>query len=101
MQEEISFGTWLRKQRRALDLSRQAFTEQVGYTEVTLLCWVIPRNVNRKAYGLSSITYFSWVPQEPGRPYWPGILPEMSIEESLDVTRIYLVADQLPAGTPI
>jgi len=31
----------------------------------------------------------------------PGILPEMSIEESLDVTRIYSVADQLPAGTPI
>jgi predicted ATPase with chaperone activity len=30
----------------------------------------------------------------------PGILPEMSIEESLDVTRIYSVADQLPAGTP-
>ena len=28
----------------------------------------------------------------------PGILPEMSIEESLDVTRIYSVADQLPPG---
>jgi magnesium chelatase family protein len=31
----------------------------------------------------------------------PGILPEMSIEESLDVTRIYSVADQLPAGMPL
>jgi len=31
----------------------------------------------------------------------PGILPEMSIEESLDVTRISSVADQLPAGTPL
>ncbi len=31
----------------------------------------------------------------------PGILPEMSIEESLDVTRIYSVADQLPVGTPL
>jgi magnesium chelatase family protein len=31
----------------------------------------------------------------------PGILPEMSIDESLDVTRIYSVADQLPAGTPL
>jgi magnesium chelatase family protein len=31
----------------------------------------------------------------------PRILPEMSIEESLDVTRIYSVADQLPAGTPL
>ena len=31
----------------------------------------------------------------------PGILPEMSIEESLDVTRMYSVADQLPAGKPL
>jgi predicted ATPase with chaperone activity len=31
----------------------------------------------------------------------PGILPEMSIEESLDVIRIYSVADQLSAGTPL
>ena len=31
----------------------------------------------------------------------PSILPEMSIDESLDVTRIYSVADQLPAGTPL
>jgi non-specific serine/threonine protein kinase len=34
--EEISFGFWLRKQRRALDLSRQAFAGQVGCAEVTL-----------------------------------------------------------------
>jgi magnesium chelatase family protein len=31
----------------------------------------------------------------------PGILPEMTIEESLDVTRIYSVADLLPPGTPL
>ena len=31
----------------------------------------------------------------------PSILPEMSIEEALDVTRIYSVADQLPADTPL
>ena len=31
----------------------------------------------------------------------PGILPEMSIDESLDVTRIYSVADQLPPETPL
>jgi magnesium chelatase family protein len=31
----------------------------------------------------------------------PGILPEMSIDESLDVTRIFSVADQLPPGTPL
>jgi len=31
----------------------------------------------------------------------PGILPEMSIEESLEVTKIYSVADQLPPGMPL
>jgi magnesium chelatase family protein len=31
----------------------------------------------------------------------PGILPQMSVDEALDVTRIYSVADQLPAGTPL
>ncbi len=29
----------------------------------------------------------------------PGILPEMSIEEALEVTKIYSIADQLPPGT--
>ncbi|HSL45732.1 MAG TPA: helix-turn-helix domain-containing protein [Anaerolineales bacterium] len=36
MQEEISFGMWLRKQRRALDLSQKALADQVGCAEVTL-----------------------------------------------------------------
>jgi magnesium chelatase family protein len=31
----------------------------------------------------------------------PGILPEMSIDEALDVTRIYSVADALPPETPL
>jgi len=31
----------------------------------------------------------------------PGVLPEMSIDEALDVTRIYSVADQLPPETPL
>jgi len=31
----------------------------------------------------------------------PGILPRMSIEEALDVTRIYSVADQLPSEVPL
>jgi magnesium chelatase family protein len=31
----------------------------------------------------------------------PGILPRLSIEEALDVTRIYSVADQLPPDTPL
>ena len=31
----------------------------------------------------------------------PGILPEMSTDESLDVTKISSIADQLPPGTPL
>jgi magnesium chelatase family protein len=31
----------------------------------------------------------------------PSILPSLSIEEALDVTRIYSVADMLPSGTPL
>jgi magnesium chelatase family protein len=31
----------------------------------------------------------------------PSILPKMTIEEALDVTRIYSVADQLPSDTPL
>ncbi|KAA3644813.1 MAG: ATP-binding protein [Chloroflexi bacterium] len=31
----------------------------------------------------------------------PGILPEMTVEEALDVTRIYSVADQLPENMPL
>jgi magnesium chelatase family protein len=31
----------------------------------------------------------------------PGILPRMDIEEALDVTRIYSVADQLPPDVPL
>ena len=31
----------------------------------------------------------------------PAILPRMSIDEALDVTRIYSVADQLPPGIPL
>ncbi|KAF0106380.1 MAG: magnesium chelatase family protein [Anaerolineaceae bacterium] len=31
----------------------------------------------------------------------PGVLPRMTVEEALDVTRIYSVADQLPPETPL
>ena len=34
--QEISFGEWLRKRRRALDLTRQALADQVCCAEVTL-----------------------------------------------------------------
>ena len=34
--DEISFGEWLRKQRRARDLTRQALADQAGCAEITL-----------------------------------------------------------------
>lgn len=34
--EEISFGTWLRTQRRRLDYSRQALADELGFAEITL-----------------------------------------------------------------
>ncbi|MEO5887349.1 MAG: helix-turn-helix transcriptional regulator, partial [Anaerolineales bacterium] len=36
MPESTSFGTWLRQQRRALDLTQKAFANQVGCAEITL-----------------------------------------------------------------
>jgi predicted ATPase/DNA-binding XRE family transcriptional regulator len=36
MSETISFGTWLRQRRRALDLTQKALAEQVGCAEITL-----------------------------------------------------------------
>jgi predicted ATPase/transcriptional regulator with XRE-family HTH domain len=36
MENEIPFGNWLRKQRRALDLSQAAFADHVGCAEITL-----------------------------------------------------------------
>ncbi len=31
----------------------------------------------------------------------PGILPHLSLEEALDITRIYSIADLIPEGTPL
>ena len=36
MSESTSFGTWLRQQRRALDLTQKALAEQVGCAEITV-----------------------------------------------------------------
>ena len=36
MKEHLPFGEWLRKQRRALDLSRQDLANRAGCAEITL-----------------------------------------------------------------
>jgi magnesium chelatase family protein len=44
-------------------------------------------------------------PLDPGKTLiarsMPGILPKMPVEEALDVTRIYSVADQLSPDKPL
>jgi len=40
-------------------------------------------------------------PPGAGKTLLPGILPGMAIDEALDVTRIYSIADALPADTPL
>ena len=34
--EEVTFGTWLRQRRRALDLTQEALADQVGCARITL-----------------------------------------------------------------
>ena len=36
MPESISFGTWLRQHRRALDLTQKALADRVGCAEITV-----------------------------------------------------------------
>jgi non-specific serine/threonine protein kinase len=68
MQEEISFGTWLRKQRRALDLTRQAFADQIGCAEVTLRR--IEAGTLKPSTELASILLEKLRIPEPERPQW-------------------------------
>jgi len=68
MQEEISFGAWLRKQRRALDLSRQAFADQIGCAEVTLRR--IEAGTLKPSKELASILLEKLGIPETERPQW-------------------------------
>jgi transcriptional regulator with XRE-family HTH domain len=68
MQEEIPFGVWLRKQRRALDLSRQAFANQAGCAEVTLRR--IEAGTLKPSQALASILLEKLGIPETERPGW-------------------------------
>src|SRR5919106_4083265 len=68
MQEEISFGIWLRKQRRALDLTRQAFANHVGCAEVTLRR--IEAGTLKPSKELTSIILEKLNIPEAERPQW-------------------------------
>jgi predicted ATPase/DNA-binding XRE family transcriptional regulator len=68
LQEEISFGVWLRQQRRALDLTRQAFADQVGCAEVTLRR--IEAGTLKPSKELASILLEKLGIPETERPQW-------------------------------
>jgi predicted ATPase/DNA-binding XRE family transcriptional regulator len=68
MQEEISFGVWLHKQRRVLDLSRKAFADQVGCAEVTLRR--IEAGALKPSKELASILLEKLGIPETERPQW-------------------------------
>jgi WD40 repeat protein/transcriptional regulator with XRE-family HTH domain len=68
MQEEISFGIWLRKQRRALDLSQKALADQVGCAEVTLRR--IETGTLKPSKELANILLEKLGIPEPEQPQW-------------------------------
>ena len=68
MPESISFGAWLRQQRRALDLTQKAFAERVGCAEITV------RRMEADEYKPSNELAFVLFEKlgipEPERPQW-------------------------------
>ena len=68
MQEQISFGAWLRKQRRTFDITRQAFADQVGCAEVTLRR--IEAGTLKPSKELANLLLENLGISEPERPKW-------------------------------
>lgn len=68
MPETISFGIWLRKRRRALDLTQKGFADQVGCAEITV------RRMEADAYKPSTELALILLERlgipEPERPQW-------------------------------
>jgi predicted ATPase/DNA-binding XRE family transcriptional regulator len=76
MKRELSFGEWLRKQRRSLDLTRQAFADQVGCAEVTLRR--IEAGLLRPSKALASVIIERLGIPENERPQWISFAREGS-----------------------
>jgi len=68
MPESISFGTWLRQKRRALDLTQKALANQIGCAEITI------RRMDADAYmpsrELASVLLGKLGISERERPQW-------------------------------
>ena len=66
--KSISFGAWLRQQRRALDLTQKAFADQVGCAEITV------RRMEADEYKpsneLALVLFEKLGIPEPERPQW-------------------------------
>jgi len=93
MIEEISFGTWLRQQRRALDLSQQAFANQVGCAEITLRR--IEKDVLRPSKELATLLLDKLGIPASDQPQWisfarglSGFPPSLSTQPSKPITNL-------------
>src|SRR6185503_7765379 len=68
MPESISFGAWLRQERRTLDLTQRAFADQVGCAEITV------RRMEADEYKpskeLALVLFEKLGVPEPERPQW-------------------------------
>jgi predicted ATPase/DNA-binding XRE family transcriptional regulator/Tfp pilus assembly protein PilF len=95
MQEEISFGQWLRKQRRTLDLTRQAFADQVGCAEVTLRR--IEAGSLKPSRQLASILLEKIGISETERPQWISFARGLAGFPSQSPTALNKPKSNLPA----
>src|SRR5215216_569942 len=95
MIEEISFGLWLRKQRRALDLTRQAFADQVGCAEVTLRR--IEAGTLKPSKELANILLEKLGVSETERPQWISFARGLSTFPTHTVPQAKKPITNLPA----
>ena len=95
MQEEISFGVWLRKQRRTLDLSRQAFADQIGCAEVTLRR--IEAGTLKPSKELAGIILEKLGVPEVERPQWVSFARGLSGFPSQSIPSLNKPLTNLPA----
>ena len=68
MSEELSFGRWLRRRRRALDLTQKALANQVGCAEITVRR--MEANAYKPSKELAFVLFEKLGIPEPERPQW-------------------------------
>jgi predicted ATPase/DNA-binding XRE family transcriptional regulator len=68
MSAELSFGKWLRRRRRALDLTQKALANQVGCAEITVRR--MEANAYKPSKELALVLFEKLDIPEPERPQW-------------------------------